>query len=120
MGIGEATIRRALSSQDDLKARREHCSVDDRLLGSVGAAVGQQIRIRRTPSEYALFTVGEARQEDEATVVRLGLGGRRRLGTENPFDGEVILPAAHPTMSDADAEASGELVERLDDDGAQR
>ena len=47
----DATIRKALSSQDDLKARPEHCSVDGRLLGSVGAALGQQIRIRRTATE---------------------------------------------------------------------
>jgi phage replication-related protein YjqB (UPF0714/DUF867 family) len=120
MMIGDATIRMALSSQADLIARREHCSIDDRLLGSVGAAVGQQIRIRRTASEYALFTVSERRDEDDARVVRLGLGGRRRLGTDNVFDGTVVLPAAHPTMSDDDAEASGELVERLDDHGEQR
>jgi phage replication-related protein YjqB (UPF0714/DUF867 family) len=120
MTIGDATIRMALSSQDDLKAHREHCSIDDRLLRSVGAAVGQQVRIRRTPTEYALFTIIDARDEDDPRVVRLGLSGRRRLGTDDPFDGAVVLPAADPTMSDADAEANGELVERLDDDGNQR
>ena len=120
MTISDATIRMALSSQKDLIARREHCSVDGRLLGSVAAALGQQIRIRRTATEYALFTVSECRKEDDPGVVRLGLGGRRRLGTDDPFDGAVVLPAAHPTMSDRDAEATGELVERLDDDGEQR
>jgi phage replication-related protein YjqB (UPF0714/DUF867 family) len=117
MTTNDATIRMALSSQEDLIARREHCSIDDRLLESVGSALGQQIRIRRTATEYALFTVSERRDEDDARVVRLGLSGRRRLGTEDPFDGVVVLPAAHPTMSDDEAEASGELVERLDDDG---
>ena len=116
----DATVRMALSSQDDLIARREHCSIDDRLLESLGAELGQQIRIRRTATEYALFTVSERRDEDDPGVVRLGLGGRRRLGTDDPFDGAGVLPAAHPTMSDDDAEASGELVERLDDDGSQR
>jgi len=94
----DATIRKALSSQDDLKARREHCSVDGRLLGSVGAALGQQIRIRRTATEYALYTVSERRDEDDTDVVRLGPTGRRRLGTDDPFDGAVVLPAADPTL----------------------
>jgi len=116
----DATIRRALSSQDDLKARREHCSVDGRLLASLGAAVGHQIRIRRTATEYGLYTVSERRDEDEAGVVRVGLTGRRRLGTDDPFDGAVVLPAADPALSDAAAEDAEELVERLDDDGEHR
>jgi phage replication-related protein YjqB (UPF0714/DUF867 family) len=120
MTTSDATIRMALSSQDDLIARREHCSIDDRLLESVGSALGQQVRIRRTTTEYALFTVSERRNEDDARVVRLGRAGRRRLGTDDPFDGAVVLPAAHPTMSDDEAAASGELVERVDDDGEQR
>lgn len=116
----EASVRRALASQDDLKARREHCSVDGRLLASLGAAVGHQIRIRRTATEYGLYTVSERRDEDDARVVRLGLTGRRRLGTDDPFDGAVALPAADPTLSDVAAEAAGELVERLDGDGEHR
>ncbi len=117
MTTGDATIKKALASQDDLIARREHCSVDARLLGSVGAALGQQIRVRRTATEYALFTVSERRDDDAADVVRLGLAGRQRLGTDDAFAGAVVLPAADPTMSDSEAEANGELVERLTDDG---
>jgi phage replication-related protein YjqB (UPF0714/DUF867 family) len=120
MATSGATIRKALSCQEDLIARREHCSADVRLLEAVGAAPGQQLRIRRTASEYALFTVSEGRHEDAADVVRLGLVGRRRLGTDDSFDGSVELPAADATISDAQAEASGELVERLDDDGEHR
>ena len=118
--IRDASIRTALPSQEDLKARREHCSVDGRLLGSLGAARGQQIRIRRTATEYALYTVSERRDEDDADVVRLGLTGRRRLGTDDTFAGAVVLPAADPTLSERDAERRGELVERLDDDGEHR
>jgi phage replication-related protein YjqB (UPF0714/DUF867 family) len=115
-----AIVRKALLSQDDLRRHREHCSVDRRLLASVGAAVGGQIRIRRTATEYALYTVSEGRDEDRADVVRVGLPGRRRLGTDDPFDGAVVLPAADPSLSEADAETRGELVERLDDDGVHR
>jgi phage replication-related protein YjqB (UPF0714/DUF867 family) len=118
--IRDATIRQALPSQEDLRARREHCSVDGRLLGSVGADLGQQIRIRRTATEYALYTVSERRDEDDADVVRLGLTGRRRLGTDDTFSGAVVLPAADPTLSGRDAERRGELVERLADDGEHR
>lgn len=120
MTTGDATIQKALSSQEDLMARREHCSVEVRLVGLVGAVLGQQIRIRRTATEYALYTVSECRDEDAADVVRLGLTGRQRLGTNDAFAGAVVLPAAHPTMSDGEAETSGELVERLDDDGEHR
>lgn len=77
------------------------------------------MRILRTPDEYALFTVSEGREEDAADIVRIGLTGRRRLGTDAAFQGAVVLPAANPTMSDGDAETHGELVERLDDDGVQ-
>ena len=120
MSTNDAAVRKALSSQEDLIGRREHCSVDARLLAAAGATLGQQIRIRRTASEYGLFTVSEVRDEDAADVVRLGLTGRRRLGTDDVFAGAVVLPAADPTMSDAEAEAAGELVERLDDDGEHR
>jgi phage replication-related protein YjqB (UPF0714/DUF867 family) len=120
MSTADATIKKALSSQEDVTSRREYCSLDGRLLASVGAVVGQQVRIRRTASEYALFTVSERRDEDAPNVVRIGLLGRRRLGTEEAFDGAVVLPAADPTISDGDAEAGGELVERLDDDGGHR
>ena len=120
MTAGDATIRKALSSQEDLTSRREHCSVDGRLLVSVGAAVGHQVRIRRTAGEYALFTVSERRDEDAPNMVRLGLLGRRRLGTDDAFEGAVVLPAADRTISDGDAEAAGEFVERLDDDGEHR
>jgi hypothetical protein len=96
----EASVRRALASQDDLKARREHCSVDGRLLASLGATVGHQIRIRRTATEYGLYTVSERRDEDDAGVVRLGLTGRRRqrLGTDDPFGGAGRAPRgrSHP------------------------
>ena len=82
----DATIKKALSSQDDLTTRREHCSIDGRLLVSVGAVLGQQVRIRRTATEYALFTVSERRDEDAPNVARLGLIGR--LDVLDYWDGE--------------------------------
>jgi phage replication-related protein YjqB (UPF0714/DUF867 family) len=116
----DVTVRKALSSQEDLIARREHCSVDSRVLDAIGVAVGEQVRIRRPPAEVGLFTISERRDEDEPLVVRVGLTGRRRLGTEDGFAGVVAVPAAEPGLSDADAEERGELVERLDDDGVHQ
>jgi phage replication-related protein YjqB (UPF0714/DUF867 family) len=120
MASVDATLHKALSSQEDLIARREHCSVDPRVLDALGASAGEQIRIERTPNELALFTISERRDENEGLVVRAGLVGRRRLGTEDEFATTVSTPIADPTLSDADAEERGELVERLDDDGISR
>jgi phage replication-related protein YjqB (UPF0714/DUF867 family) len=116
----DAVLRQALSSQDDIIARAEHCSVEHGLLDALGVGVGQQVRIQRTPTELALFTISERRDEDQVLVVRAGLRGRRRLGTDEGFAAVVSTPAAAPTLSDAAAEEGGEFVERLDDDGARR
>ena len=48
----------------------------------------------------------------------MGLGGRRRLGTDDVFDAEFDSQVVHPTMSDEKAEDNGEFIERLHDDGA--
>jgi hypothetical protein len=39
MATYEATIRRARSSQDDLRKRGEHCSADPRRLAAIGRDV---------------------------------------------------------------------------------
>jgi phage replication-related protein YjqB (UPF0714/DUF867 family) len=116
----DAALHQALSSQEDIIARGEHCSVDAQLLDALGVAVGQQVRIRRTPTELALFTISERRDEDQRFVVRAGLRGRRRLGTEDEFAAVVSTPAADPTLSDAAAEERDEFAERLADDGVHR
>src|SRR5262245_13845763 len=92
MASVDAALHMASSSQDDLIARREHCSVDPQMLDTLGVAVGQQVRIQRTPTELALFTISERRDEVETLVVRAGLVGRRRLGT----DDEVAVTLSTP------------------------
>ena len=110
-----AVIRRALPSQEDLQKRREHCSVDPRKLLEIGADVGSQVRILTRADDQVLFTVSESRDEDPDGVVRIGLTGRRRFGTEDEFDGVIDSQVPHPTLSDTDAEDLGEFVERLHD-----
>ena len=119
MAIREVSIATTLPSQEDLRARREHCSADPQTLAAIGRAGGQQVRVVRNDDDFALYTVSEVRQESPDDVVRMGLLGRRRLGTDDRFDGALDSQVVHPTISDADARACGEFVERLDDDGRQ-
>jgi len=116
----DASIARARPSQDDLRKRREHCSADPGRLAAIGCAVGHQVRITRGADRSGLYTVREARQENPDGIVRMGAAGRRRLGTSGEFAAVVDSRVPHPTISEERAEAEGEFIERLRDDGRQR
>ena len=118
--IHDARIELTLPSQEDLREHSEHCSADPRLLAALGARLGSQLRLRRTGGRDALFTVSEVRDEDRPEIVRAGLIGRRRLGADEPSDGVASTPAADPNLSEGQAIARGELIERLCDDGIHR
>jgi phage replication-related protein YjqB (UPF0714/DUF867 family) len=120
MATYDASIKKALASQEDLIAHREHCSVDPERLATIECTLGNQVRIKRNASEFGLFTVSDVRQEDPDSTVRMGLAGRRRLGTSDEFDGVVDAQVPHPTLTEAEAEAENEFVERLEDDGEQQ
>jgi hypothetical protein len=105
MATYDASVEKALSpQQEDLIKREEHRSADPEKLATVGHALGHQVRIGRSSSEYALYTVSEARQESPENVVRMGLVGRKRLGTDGAFTATLDSQAPHPTYSDAEAE----------------
>ena len=87
------------------------------MLLSLDGGLGQQVRVHRN-GEFALFTVSELLHETTDSVVRMGLGGRRRLLFEEEFEGRLDTKVVDPDLSDTDARDAGELVERLDDDGA--
>jgi phage replication-related protein YjqB (UPF0714/DUF867 family) len=110
-----AQVRKALDSQEDLKDRREHCSVDPHRLLEIGADVGSQVRVLTGTDDQVLFTVSESRDEDPDRVVRIGLTGRRRFGSEDEFDGIIDSQVPHPILDDTKAEELGEFVERLHD-----
>jgi phage replication-related protein YjqB (UPF0714/DUF867 family) len=113
-----ASIKKALDSeQDDLIKRKEHCSADRERLEMVGRLLGHQVRIKRNNDEYGLYTVSEVRQENPDNVVRMGKGGRERLGTSDEFDAILDPQGPRPTLDDSQAEHRGEFVERLDDNG---
>jgi phage replication-related protein YjqB (UPF0714/DUF867 family) len=115
----DVAVRKAFSSQATLKGRREHCSLDPERLASLGLVQGCQIRVRRSAEQLALYTISETRQEAADTVVRMVLEARERLGTPDEFEAVVDTQVPHPTLSDEDAPASSEFVERLDDDRRQ-
>ena len=76
MASYEASVKKALSSQRDLKRRKEHCSADPKKLATVGRALGHQVRIKRNATEYGLYTVSQARQESPDNIARMGETGR--------------------------------------------
>jgi phage replication-related protein YjqB (UPF0714/DUF867 family) len=116
----DVTVRRAFSSQATLRGRGEHCSLDPERLASLGLVPGSQIRVRRSAEHLALYTISETRQEVVDTVVRMALAARERLGTPDEFEAVVDTEVPHPTLSDEEARAYSEFVERLDDGGHQR
>jgi phage replication-related protein YjqB (UPF0714/DUF867 family) len=119
MATYAASINRALQpSQEQLVDHRERCSADPDKLATIGCAVGQQVRIKRNNDEYGLYTVSEVRQENPDNVVRMGLTGRRRLGTDEEFDG-VVDSQVVKTLRECDAKDQNEFTERLKDNGVQ-
>ena len=63
--------------------------------------------------------MSERRPEVPDGIVRMGPDGRLRLGTSGEFAGVVDSRVPHPTISEERAEAEGEFIERLRDDGRQ-
>ena len=118
MATYDALINMALlPEQDDLRTHKEHCSADPEKLATVGRLLKHQVRIKRNDDAYGLYTVSEVRHENQDNVVRMGRGGRERLGTSGVFEGTLDAQVPHATFSDTQAKCNGEFVERLDDDG---
>lgn len=119
MSTYSASIYKALSGeQDDLIENGTHCSADPEKLATIGRAEGQQVRVKRSKTQYALYTVSQVRQESPDNIVRMGAAGRSRLGTTSTFSGTVDSQVPHPTYTDAQAEAKSEFVERMDGESA--
>jgi phage replication-related protein YjqB (UPF0714/DUF867 family) len=113
-------VRRAqLPEQEDLTAQPEHCSMDPRTIAVLGVEERQQVRIIRD-GRRGLYTVSQTRNETPQDIVRMGLTGRRRLGTEDVFDAVASALILRSVLPDDEAEQAGEFVERLADDGSQR
>ena len=102
--------------------RAEHCSADPDLLATIGRALGHQVRIVRDSSERALYTVGAAEGAPGTfePIVRMGDRGLARLDATEGFPGTVDARVPDASLSDERAEAEGEFVERLYDNGINR
>ena len=117
MATATTSVKKAFETQADLQDRREHCAPAASVLASLDSGPGQQVRIHHG-GEFALYTVSELLHETTESVVRMGLGGRKRLLSEEEFEGVLDTKVVDPDLSDQDASDAGELVERLDDDAA--
>jgi phage replication-related protein YjqB (UPF0714/DUF867 family) len=114
-----ASIVKARSCQTDLLDHAEHCSVDAHKLATIGCMVGQQVRIRRNATQVGLYTVSQIHPESpDNSVVRMGLGGRRRLDCDGEFGADVDGQATRSDLNEAEARTRGEFIERLRDDGS--
>jgi phage replication-related protein YjqB (UPF0714/DUF867 family) len=123
MATYDAEVRQAVADeQQDLVDHPEHCSADAEALAGIGRALGHQVRVRLAadPPVFGLYTVSQTRDETPDTIVRMGRGGRERLGTTDPFAGVVESVVPRQRLTDAEAERLGEFVERLSDDGTHR
>jgi phage replication-related protein YjqB (UPF0714/DUF867 family) len=117
----QASVKKALQeTQQDLINDEEHCSADPEKLATVGCVIGQQVRIVRNSSQYALYTVKMPRQESPDNIVRMGAGGRGRLGTSDELAAILSSQVPDPTLTEAEAEAKSEFVERLRDNGTHK
>jgi phage replication-related protein YjqB (UPF0714/DUF867 family) len=106
-------VSQAVPSQS-FKNNAQACSVSASL---AGVMIGDQVRIARNNNDYALYTVFSRRASDESNVVRMGQNARERLGTSNTFSATLLKPVVTSGLTDAEAQAADEFVERLVDDG---
>lgn len=116
----DVVIRKALGTQETLVGHPEHCSVDPACLAALRLVLGSQIRVRRGTAQVAVYTISETREESTDSTVRMALVARERLDTSEEFDAIIDTQVVNPTLTDEEARASSEFVERLDDDRQQR
>ena len=112
-----ASIREPLPGQEKVAKKKEHCSADADLLRSIGRARGEQVRIYRDDSEFAVFTIADVPDEAPDSIVRMGKFARLRFGPSEEFEGRIVPTVTASHLTDEQARDRGELVERLVDDG---
>jgi len=118
-----AKVKKAFSSQSTLMHASEHCSLDPEQLLAAGLVIGRQVRVRRSPTSVALYTVSEDRPETDNTIVRMAQPARARLsatGDETEFAVSVDTEVPRSALTDYEAQAQSEFVERLTDNGTQK
>ena len=111
----QVNVKHAFDKQAILD-KQEHLSIDAALHPSL--SLGDQCRIILSDDDFALYTVGEVRNEVLNKRVRMGPEARERLGI-NSIAASAVLDTrvVAANLSDEEAKAQGEFVERLVDDG---
>lgn len=116
-----ATKIDVLEALDYMPKHRELCWMEQELAIGCGVVVNDQIRLKRSDDIYALYTVAAIHLEIAApSHIRMGLAGREKLeaqGILTDLDLFVGADILRSDLSDAEAEAQSEFVERLDDNG---
>lgn len=117
----DVDVRKAMNSMPELLNSQELCRMDPALAADCGIVVGDQIRLERNPDNFAIYTVSALHEDGLGTDdVRMGPFARQKLGTPDPvanvglYIGGDILRS---DLSDEQAKAHSEFVERLTDDG---
>ncbi|EJN58422.1 poly-gamma-glutamate hydrolase family protein [Halogranum rubrum] len=134
--VDDVRVTSPTSEQAEIRDDYGLVSVSADVLSTLDAEVGEQVRIRRTDDEYAVYTVAEKRDESESTVRMNGTAKSRlaladaewvgqpdcRLDCPRPEDTtpladesfpvtvESVVPA--PDLSVAAARDESELVEK--------
>jgi phage replication-related protein YjqB (UPF0714/DUF867 family) len=112
--ILEISVLQAQPTQS-IAVEAERLSIDTGL--GVILGLGDQCRILRPGGSVALYTVGDVRSEPGSGKLRMGLEARARLGTTSTFFA-TLLTKVVADLTDEQAEAQSEFVERLVDDGS--
>jgi phage replication-related protein YjqB (UPF0714/DUF867 family) len=107
--VGRALLEQAII--DD----RQRCSLPAKL-GTM-AKIGRQIRVTRPDFGTAVYTIDELRKDDNPDLLRMNIYARQRLGSSDLFTASVSNKVVATGLSDAEAEAQSEFIERLVDDG---
>jgi phage replication-related protein YjqB (UPF0714/DUF867 family) len=114
-------VLKAASNMTELMRSEELCWMDPELAAACKIAIGDQIRLKRNTSNYAVYTVSAFHQEGPGNDdVRLGPDGRKKLGTTTALSNISMFTEGNilrSDLSDADAKSQSEFVERLTDSG---
>lgn len=93
-------------------------SADPTALSGIGAVVGQQLRITKDSNNFANYTVSDSQTESPTGIIRMNSAGRLKINGSAGNSCTVDAVIANTTMTDAQADAASEFVERLSDNGS--
>ena len=111
------SIRAPLLTEERLRRRKSIARSTPICFIRLGRAKGQQVRVSRGEDDFAIFTVAETLQEPTESILRMGRLARVRFGSSEDSEGRVSPTVVVPGLTEEQARAHGELIERLDDDG---